>query len=177
VDDIGESEHFVDMYRIIAAFTAGCYALAPQQTLASTQSVEVHALERGSGVDEDGRRMTYQRWVEDGVAHGDARIEELDGDYLEFWREGDVIAYEGFLDGKAVSGESTVGANSESLCAGWIALVCIGLAILAGSGGCANFEGCVPVPQPKPPGGQGEPPDDSGESESDDGEDDTDDPD
>lgn len=153
------------MYRFTALFTAAALLLvspaAQASTLddGSTTTKEIRVIESGSGTDGEGRRFEFELWTDGNSVYGDARVTEPDGDYLEFWREGDVIFYEGKMDGEPAFGEMPAKFEApnddEPVCAGWVALICIGVAILAGAGGCATFDGCLPEVQSQVPGGQG----------------------
>jgi hypothetical protein len=156
------------MHRIIALLTTGCFTFMTQLTLSApaaaappSAATEVVAdgtrvIESDSLIDAQGRQIDYELWLEDGIIYGDARVVATDGSYLELWRHGDIIHYEGAVDGEPVTGELPIDADLDAApaCLGWFALVCVG-ALFLNSGGCAIFEGCVPTPKPEPPGGQG----------------------
>ncbi len=160
---------------IVSTITAGCLALASTTALAlpnldatPTDSSE-QVLESGSLVDDEGRRISYEIWIDDGVIYGDARVEDTHGNHLELWREGDVIHYEGVLGGEAAAGElpADIDANTEqAFCPGWLVLLCIGAAFLT-SGGCTYTGGCVEgdKPETEVPDGQGGVPEEDEEDE------------
>ncbi len=170
----------------MSTITAGCMALASTTALAlpnigampapatdSTQSVRV--LKSGSLVDDEGRQISYEVWIDGGVIYGDARIDDDDGNHLELWREGDVIHYEGVMDGQTATGENPAGVDINTQpqkCVGWLFLVCLG-ALFLNSGGCAHEDktsgGCVPEKGPTDvPGGQGGAPEEPGDGDGDD---------
>jgi hypothetical protein len=177
---------------VVSTITAVCFALASQTALAlpsyygneqpdavSDSDGGTRVLESGAYTDEEGHRISYELWEEDGVIYSDARVEVNRENHVELWREGDVIYFEGVIEGEPVAGElpSDFDADpDQELCLGWVALICLGaafIAVLAATGsGCAHESqtsgGCTPPPTPSnPPGGQGGNPGD-GDSDGDD---------
>ncbi len=178
------------MFKILTStITAGCLALASQTALAlpnisaatpiadATSSESVRVLKSGSLVDEAGREISYELWIDGGVIYGDARVEDTRGNVLELWRDGDVIFYEGMLGGEPVVGDipADIDANTEqAFCPGLLILLCIGAIFLGGgSSGCAHSKGTgcdggpthVPGDQGQGDGGGGAPGDGPDEEE------------
>jgi hypothetical protein len=153
--------------------TALAVLLAPLPSNASktSEAVETEAsdfefLERGSYTDGSGLRIKYAIWQESGHVGGDVSIyDPATHDHMEMWIRGDYVIFEGVTDGEPTSGaeHGSVLYNdpSKPACGGWVALVCIGVGILASS--CAfGWSACTDDSETNVPGGQGGDPGGSG---------------
>ncbi len=161
---------------LFLGYLPGTTERAPAPTAAST---DYELLDRGAYTDEDGREISFAIWREGGQVQADVSIlDPASGDTLELWLDGETVRFEGIHAGEPFSGAEPASTFFDTnpdapTCLGWVALVCLGGAVLlASSSGCVLLDACVPIDDTKEPdGGGGVPDGDPGEGGGGDGDD------
>jgi hypothetical protein len=158
---------------LVLGYLPGITDRTPTTPIAA--STEYELLDRGSYTDDEGREITYAVWVEDGELQADVSIfDPATRDSLEMWVDCETFRFEGVIAGEPFSGAEPASTFFDTnpdapTCVGWVALVCLGAALILSSGGCSMLEGCDPKEPTEVPGGGGGVPG-GGEGEEEEGE-------